>query len=424
MKRMPSWYWAFGVINIALGIFSQLLPLYAYFLGAKAREVGLLAAVGSAITIVASLFWGKIADATTNRRSLVLLGFFSSVLGYGLLAFLRDVGPLYALNAGVTFFWMAAGTASTLLVLATFPRAQWERELGLFNAVSGVGWTLGLILGALWTTVLAKLVGEGWGLRSLAWVAALVALVSGILALRSVPRGFSSVRSSGLHGLTAAMGTFVAELRRYGPLQLLGALNPVQLFRFFQGRTAFGPELVLCYYGEFLSFVAFALVFAPFPVFLRQNLGWPNELVFSLYVAHHLVSIFAYRWARKMIERFGHRPALALSLFIRVGIFAGFAGVGAGAPRGLLPFFFGLAGLSWSFFQLSTMALVSRLSPPEMRGQGLGIYNALAGLGNVVGASLGGFLADGFGFAAPFLSAAALLFITLPILLVEGRPAD
>jgi len=141
-------------------------------------------------------------------------------------------------------------------------------------------------------------------------------------------------------------------------------------------------------------------------------------------VAHHLVSIFAYRWARKMIERFGHRPALALSLFIRVGIFTGFAGVGAGAPRGLLPFFFGLAGLSWSFFQLSTMALVSRLSPPESRGQGLGIYNALAGLGNVVGASLGGFLADGFGFAAPFLSAAALLFITLPILLVEGRPAD
>jgi MFS family permease len=148
MKRMPSWYWAFGVINIALGIFSQLLPLYAYFLGAKAREVGLLAAVGSATTIVASLFWGKIADATTNRRSLVLFGFFSLVLGYGLLAFLRDVGPLYALNAGVTFFWMAAGTASTLLVLATFPRAQWERELGLFNAVSGVGWTLGLILGA------------------------------------------------------------------------------------------------------------------------------------------------------------------------------------------------------------------------------------------------------------------------------------
>lgn len=136
------------------------------------------------------------------------------------------------------------------------------------------------------------------------------------------------------------MGTFVAELRRYGPLHILGALNPVQLFRFLQGRTAFGPELVLCYYGEFLSFVAFSLVFAPFPVFLRQNLGWPDELVFSLYVAHQVVSVFAYLWARRAIERFGHRPALALSLLIRVGIFAGFTAVSAGTPAGLLPLFF------------------------------------------------------------------------------------
>jgi len=424
MKRIPSWYWSFGVINIALGIFSQLLPLYAYFLGAKAGEVGLLAAVGSATTIVASLFWGKVADKTSNHRPLVLLSFFGLALVYAVLAFLGDVRPLFALNAGATFFWTSAGTVSTLLVLATFSRTQWERELGLFNAVSGMGWTAGLVLGALWTTILARLVGEAWSLRSLALVAALMAMGAGTMALRFLPKFPSSIQGHGLQWLTAAVGTFVAELRRYGPLQLLGAFNPVQLFRFFQGRTAFGPELVLCYYGEFLSFVAFALVFAPFPVFLRQNLGWPNELVFSLYVAHHLVSIFAYRWARRTIERFGHRPALALALFLRVGIFVGFAAVGAGAPKSLLPIFFGLAGLSWSFFQLSTMALVSRLSPPALRGQGLGIYNALSGLGNVVGASLGGFLADGFGFAAPFLSAAALLFITLPVLLVEGRPAD
>lgn len=70
------------------------------------------------------------------------------------------------------------------------------------------------------------------------------------------------------------------------------------------------------------------------------------------------------------------------------------------------------------------MALVSRLAPTAVRGQGLGLYNAIAGLGNVVGASLGGYLADAFGFAASFLSAAALLFITLPILLLAGRPAE
>lgn len=424
MKRIPSWYFTFAMINVALGAFSQLLPLYAYFLGAKAAQVGLLSAVGSATTIVASLFWGRLADISPRRRPFVLFGFFGLAAGYASIAGLTTVGALFPLNAGVTFVWMSAGTVSTLLVLAAFSRHEWEKELSKFNAVSGVGWTVGLLVGAIWSTFLVRAVGEGWGLRSLGLVAALTALVAGLMGLRGIPEPPGAVKGSVVQDLTSAMGNFVAELRRYGPVQILGVLNPVQLFRFFQGRTAFGPEMVLCYYGEFLSFVAFSLVFAPFPVFLRQTLRWPNELVFSLYMAHHIVSVFAYRYARKTIEHFGHRPALALAILIRIGIFVGFAAVGKGAPSSLLPVFFALAGLSWSFFQLSTTALVSRLSPLELRGQALGLYNATSGLGNVVGAIIGGYLADGFGFAAPFLSGAALLLITLPILLVEGRPID
>ncbi len=424
MKRVPSWYVTFGVVNIALGAFSQLLPLYAYFLGARAAEVGVLSAVGSATAILASIFWGRLADASPRRRPFALFGLFGLALGYAALAVLKRVSPLYLVNAGVTFVWTSAGTVSTLLILAAFSRQDWEKELGRYNAVCGVGWTLGLLLGALWTTILTRFVGEGWSLRSLGIVVALIALAAGFLGWRNVPESPGAVKGSLAQELLSAMGNFVAELRRYGPMQFLGALNPLHLVRFFQGRTAFGPEMALFYYGELLSFVAFSLVFAPFPVFLRQILKWPNELVFSLYVAHHVVSVFAYRWARKAVEGLGHRLALALSVTIRIGIFVGFSAVGAGAPTWLLIFFFALAGLTWSFFQLSTTALVSRLAPEYMRGQALGLYNAVAGMGNVVGAMMGGYLADGFGFAAPFLSGAALLFLTLPILLVEGRAVE
>lgn len=420
--RFPGWYTPFAVINVALGAFSQLLPLYAYFLGAKAADVGLLAAVGSATAIFASVFWGKLTDISPRRRPLVLLGFFGLALGYALILVAARVKILFALNAGVTFIWMAASTASTLLVLAEFPKTIWETELGRFNALAGLGWTLGLALGGLWTLGLTRAIGEGWALRSLALFVAIIALVAGILGLKTVPERPESSRPIGQE-LVGLVGNFVAEVRRYGPLHILGALSPVQLLRFFQGRTPYGPELALCYYGEFLSFVAFSLVFAPFPVFLRQNLRWPSELVFMLYIAHHFISIFAYRWARRAIEALGHRLTLAFSLFVRILIFAGFAAVERGAPAWLLPILFALAGLSWAFFQLSATALVSRLAPEAIRGQAIGLYNAVAGLGNVAGASIGGYLADGFGFAAPFLSAAALLFLTTPILLVEGRPA-
>lgn len=52
----------------------------------------------------------------------------------------------------------------------------------------------------------------------------------------------------------------------------------------------------------------------------------------------------------------------------------------------------------------------------------MGIYNAVAGLGNVLGALAGGFVADFIGFPAAFLLGAMLMAVTLPILLVEGRP--
>lgn len=421
MRSAPRWYWTFLAANVALGAFSQLLPLYAYFLGGSAGEVGVLAAVGSATNIVASLFWGKLADLSPRRKPLVILGFLGVASCYAILAFITRLGPLFPLNAGATFLWMAAGTASTLLVLAAFPKEAWEREIARFNAFGGTGWTMGLLLGAFWSTLLARFVGEGWSLRSLALLIALVAGVSGAWALKILPEQRAPAKRPSFWDWTLSAGMFIVERLRYGPAHLLEALRPSQLLRFLQGRTAFGPELILCYYGELLSFVGFSLVFAPFPVFLRQRLGWPNAWVFALYVMHSGIGIFAYGWARRAIEAWGHRPALVFALLVRVGVFMGFAAVDRGASPWFLPLLFALTGITWSFFQLSTMALVSRLVAPELRGQGLGLYNAVAGLGNVMGSAIGGYLADAFGYAAPFLSGAALLFLTMPILLVEGR---
>jgi len=45
--KAPRWYWAFVMANAAMGAASPLLPLYAYFLGGNAADVGALAAVGS-----------------------------------------------------------------------------------------------------------------------------------------------------------------------------------------------------------------------------------------------------------------------------------------------------------------------------------------------------------------------------------------
>jgi len=407
-----------------MGAASPLLSLYAYHLGATAGTVGTLAAVGSLMNMVASLVWGRLLDRTRRRRVFVALSFFGVGIAYLLLPLITQLPQLFLVNGWVAFAWMAASSVSILLILAGFPRENWEGEIARFNVYCGVGWTLGLALGAGWTALVGRALGEGWSLKSLGFIVGALALGGLFVALREIREPRTQIQAPSFRDIALAVGNFLYERFRYGPVQLYDILRPSQLVRFLQGRTAFGPDLVLCYYAAMLAFVGFSIVFAPFPVFVRQKLGWPSELVFALNVVHHGVSVVAFGLARRAVARWGHRPAAALALLGRAGMFVGFALTTPSVARWLLPLLWGVAGATWALFQLSVTAIVSRLSPTGLQGQGLGIYNAVAGLGNVLGALAGGFVADFIGFPAAFLLGAMLMIVALPILLVEGRPVS
>ena len=422
--RAPRWYWAFVLSNAAMGAASPLLPLYAYFLGATAGGVGTLAAVGSAMNVISSLVWGRILDATPRRRLFISVSFLGVAIAYLALPLVTQLPQLFLVNGWAAFSLMAGSSVSFLLVLARFPKEQWEKEIARFNVYCGVGWTVGLAVGAAWTSLVVQWLGEGWGLHSLGLLVGSLSLSAIALAVRSIRDPEQGVAPPSFRDVVLSVGNFLYERFRTGPIHLYEALRPSQVVRFLQGRTSFGPDLVLVYYSALLAFVGFAMVFAPFPVFVRQALGWPSALVFALSVAHHGVSVVAFGWARKAVAKWGHRPAAALALLGRAGMFVGFALATPVTARWLLPILWGVAGATWALFQLSVTSIVSRLSPHAQQGQGLGIYNAVAGLGNVLGALAGGFVADFIGFRAAFLFGAMLMVVTLPILLVEGRPVS
>ncbi len=420
--RQKHWYWSFFAANSVAGAASPLLPLYVYFLGGGPREVGQLASVASAVGVLASLLWGRVSDRTQRRRPMILVSFGGLALAYAAFPFLSRVDHLLYLNAFVSLVWMGSVTVAVLLIMETNMKADWEREIGRFNIYSGLGWTGGLALGASWTSLVLPFLGEGWGLRSLGASISVVAMVATVLAalwVREPPLHFS-VRS--FRGMAVTAGAFLHERFRYAPTHLYHLLSPLQLVRFLQGRSPLGPELALWYYGALLAFTGFSMVFVLLPIFLRSVLDWPTELVYAAYLIHHGVSVLAFGWARKAVSRWGHRPAVGLALLVRALAFVGWAGVGTILGGWAVPVLFGLAGLTWSYFQLASTAVVSRLAPAGLKGHSLGMYNALAGLGNVLGALTGGYLADSFGYQAPFLAGAALVMLALPILLVEGRP--
>lgn len=419
--RGGGWYWGFLLANAASGAASLLLPLYAHALGGDASDLGTIAGVGSLVGVGASLLWGRISDRTQRRRWLVVLSFSGLGLAYFLLPLVRSVGGLVILGAGATFFWMASSVVSVLLIMDRTPAADWDREIGRLNSYSGLGWAAGLALGAAWTGMFLALVGERLGLWSLGLAVGLLAICGAVTITLLLPEPIRRVERRDFRGLVVAVGNFLYERFRYGPAHLYYLIRPGQVLRFLQGRTAFGPELVLLYYGVFLLMAAFAVFFVPLPLFLRESLKWSNPVVYAAYTLHTLTSVVTYPVVRRAIGRWGHRPVWGLGLLVRAAAFALFSRVGGQLPDWVGLGLFSITGASWAAFQLPATAIVSRVAPPGLKGQALGAYNAITGLGWMVGAVAGGFIAEGLGFSPAFLIAGAVVVLTVPVVLLEAE---
>jgi MFS family permease len=80
-----SWYFSLIPINMSLGAIKVVIILLALALGANLFDIGILIAANSAVTILFSLFWGRISDFFGLRKVsfVFLLGLQSHVCFVG-----------------------------------------------------------------------------------------------------------------------------------------------------------------------------------------------------------------------------------------------------------------------------------------------------------------------------------------------------
>lgn len=77
-------------------------------------------------------------------------------------------------------------------------------------------------------------------------------------------------------------------------------------------------------------------------------------------------------------------------------------------------------GLSWAVIAVTAATLVTRLAPPEIRGEALGVYGALVAVGGGVGGLLGGWLA-GVGYLVTFGVAGGLVLLGAAVVVLLVR---
>ena len=427
-REAERWYLAVGLANLVLGTSSVLIPLaVAQVYGRSVGAVGLLASLVSLVGVAGSLVWGRLSDAAHRRKPFVILSYAAVGLCFLGISLATAFHQLAILNMLSNFFWMANASVTVLIVIENRDQTTWEKKIGHLNQIGALGWVAGLALGGVWMAILSRSAGEVATIRSLFLIIGLGSLAASVLAYRFIPRTLPRFTGRRFRGVILALGNFIVERARFAPLHVYHRFHPRRVYRLFTRPEGFRPGTRRFLLATWISFTGLGFFGIPLPLLLSERFGFPSSLVFLLFMIQHVGIAVAYPLAAKRIRRLGNRSVQAVAIAIRAVLFGGAAAylvVSASTPpMAVLLGAFVVYGVTWSYFQLSGVALTSRLAREENRGAALGVYNALAGIGWILAGIGSSFVAERAGYAATFGVAAGLLLISLAVLRFVPDPA-
>lgn len=424
-QEVEPWYTATGLANMTMGTSSILVPLMvAQVLGHSVADLGILASLVSLVGVIGSLIWGRLSDAAHRRKPFIVMSFAGVSLGFAGIALAQSFTTVLLLNMMLNFFWVANAAVTILIVIENKEESRWEGKIGHLNQIGALGWVAGLVFGSFALAAASRFIGESMAIRILFAILSLGAAGASLLAVRFVPRTTPQFTQRRFRGRIVALGNFLVERGRFGPYHLYHRFNPRRLPTLLWSTGGLRSETKRFLVATLLAFIAVGFFAVPIPLLLSQRFGLPSSTVFLYFVVLNSGVVLAYPLAARRIKRAGNKAVQQGALAVRLLIFiaaALYLTVSEAVPSVLvLALFFLAIGATWSFFQLSGVALASRLAKPKYRGQTLGLYNAIAGVGMIIAGVTSGFLSEYIGYQATF--AVAALFIAASLLVLHRLP--
>ncbi|MFT4087244.1 MAG: MFS transporter [Gordonia sp. (in: high G+C Gram-positive bacteria)] len=161
--------------------------------------------------------------------------------------------------------------------------------------------------------------------------------------------------------------------------------------------------LALCV-GFFMILVDMTIVAVAQPQIMDALHGSTTSIVWvtSAYLLTYAVPLLI---AGRLGDKFGPRLIYQIGLLVFTA-----ASVWCGLSTSIVELIVarGLQGVGAALITPQTMALITRIFPPERRGAAMGVWGTVAGVATLVGPLLGGVLTDNFGWEWIF-------FVNLPV---------
>jgi MFS family permease len=414
------WFLAYLPLAVSDGIATPLIPLLALEeFRPTAFVVTIIVAASAMSQVPFTIVWGNLSDRVAHRKYFLVGSFLATGISLIFIALSHDI---------ITYFWWnvveglacaASAPIGTMLLLETRHKRWWPQDIGLFGLISGIGTTAGLAIGIVWLYVLSgppSIVQVMTGLLALSGA---LALLAAVLALVWIEEPVARLERRSLSDLVGLHRGVVERVRHFRSR----VLNIFDLTR-STGEKMRRHELMFLVALGVMS-VGFDIFYGPFPVFLWQMGQHSDAGVFVTYLAASAASTALFVHSGKAVENNSPKTVFLGSLAARVGLMLLFVwgpvyvllGHGSPALLAYVSVLNALMGVTWAFISTASTLFLVRLVGRTSRGRALGLYNAVAGAGGLLGTVLGGWMFVSLGVNVTYGLAALVVLIGAAILL-------
>jgi MFS family permease len=416
--KSENWYYAYFSSGVATGGITPLVPLFVTeALQGNIAQVGIVSSGASISAIPGSILWGELSDRYAMRKIFIIVGFSGLAIALFLMALSQSVEQYLIFNCMFGFFGLAAAPIGVALVVDRSTKSTRPLMIGAFSKIGGMGIVFGFALGFLWLHLVATEVTKPFAMRMLFFIAALHATIAVILALKFIEEPYRvRIRRKGelLH-----LHLRTVEKHCWFPARIYHVFKFGHIAHIRKFGITISHNLSVYLIIVFVYFTGFLTFFVAYPIFLKLVAGFSEAEIFLTYLINGTTIVLAYTQAGKLAEHITPKKLAICANSIRVILFPMFAVV----PMIIGANHFGILtsliimhatiGCTWAIITVVGFTIVGQLAPEGTKGEAMGIYHAVCGIGSVCGALLGGFMAHYFGFFVAFCTASFLILCSI-----------
>jgi len=408
------WRLGFFFHEIAFGLLSVFIPLYIVLfkdtnvLGGPLVALGVMTSIALLCSIPASFLWGYLCDATRHFKVFILLSFLSSAILLFLIAlpFAQNIVVFVILYVLMQVFHVSHEAPKNVLIAEHYSREDWERSYGLYEALTEIGFIIGLAIGLIlsiglfaFTAVLSSTVLATYTLY-LCSIFSVVAFVLSIFLIADPLMIFERRLVSMERTLDYTARGLERSGRMMDGLRFNGSLKKESFSGFAFAIVIFS--------------LATSLFFTPLPIYLKSIFNGQSSMVYIAYILNSIGATAGYFLIgnrarsmnlRKQMPRYVLLRSLLIFLLVGVIQFAF-------SPTIMTGLFLVLLGFAYAMYYIMMISLSMELIPQGKTG----LFDGLVGVGAAVGSFLGPFLAAQLSYIPTFLIAAVGFFCAFLIL--------